>query len=74
MKNEIVKIINDVNSEYIYEADEQDLLPYIYDSLKFIEFLVLIEEKFDVSFELEDCIPENFNSISNIQKIINEVR
>ncbi len=49
---------------------DEKITGYIYDSLTFIEFLVILEESIDVEIPIELCNQENFRSISSINDVI----
>lgn len=50
--------------------NDQALFDYGLDSLKAIEMIVLIEEKFDVSVDDEDLLIDNMESVEKISELI----
>ena len=52
------------------DIDDDLLEKYLVDSFKFIEFIVQIEESFDIEMDEEDVLVEKFNSIRAIANMV----
>jgi acyl carrier protein len=63
---------NFIRKNYIFDkrktlADDESLIGSgIVDSTGILELINFLEEKFDVQFEDEELVPENFDSVINI--------
>lgn len=57
--------INDINNEQYLEDIGLD-------SLNMVRLIVMLEEKFDIVFDIENLVSSNFESINKIINIIKE--
>lgn len=58
------------NDESRLENDVSFLEEGIVDSTGVLELVMFVEEKFDVTVEDEDIVPENFDSVSQLTNYI----
>ena len=66
--------------ENILFEDKEDILNYddsflkkgILDSTGILEVVSFIEEKFNISVDDEELIPENLDSVNNLTRFVNE--
>jgi acyl carrier protein len=74
MKEEIKKYIIEtfMYGEGNLEDDDQLFESGIIDSMGFIKLLAFIEETFSVSISMDEVSMDNFSTINNIEKMINQ--
>lgn len=73
MKNlneQILKILQDINNDIPDDIEVNLLEKGIIDSFDMANIVSALEENFNIEIDGEDIIPENFDSIINISKII----
>lgn len=73
MKNlnkQILKILQDINNDIPDDIEVNLLEKGIIDSFDMANIVSALEENFNIEIDGEDILPENFNSIINISKII----
>ena len=74
---DIIEIINDyiLSDENKIKAEESPDTPldeFKIDSVMIIKMLVLVEEKYDIEFEIEEMVPDNLNTIRKITDSVNK--
>lgn len=62
----LAKLRPEINFKEASNFIEDDVL----DSLDIIKLVVALEEEFLISIETEDIVPENFENVENISKLI----
>ena len=62
----LAKLRPEINFKETSNFIEEDIL----DSLDIIKLVVALEKEFLISFETEDIVPENFENVENISKLI----
>ena len=72
MKNEILNILSYIRPEVDYLNKTNYIDECLLDSLDIIRLVSEIEKKYNISINGEDIIPENFQSINNIENLINK--
>ncbi len=66
----LIEILNDIDDSIDYENETGLIDNHILDSFGIITLVSEIEEAFDVSIDLADMVPENFNSADAIYSMI----
>lgn len=74
MDNEIKDILVELlkNEDLKNISNEDDLTEYGLDSLQSIELVVLLEEKYSITFAEEDLLLEKISSVKKIIETINK--
>ena len=67
---ELIEILNDIDDSIDYENETGLIDNHILDSFGIITLVSEIEEAFDVSIDVADMVPENFNSADAIYAMI----
>lgn len=70
LNEQILKILQDINSDVPDDITVNLLENGIIDSFDMANIVAALEENFNIEIDGEDILPENFNSIINISKII----
>ncbi|MBP7059132.1 MAG: acyl carrier protein [Lachnospiraceae bacterium] len=66
----LIEILNDIDDSIDYENETGLIDNHILDSFGIITLVSEIEEAFDVSIDVADMVPENFNSADAIYAMI----
>ncbi|MBO4347249.1 MAG: acyl carrier protein [Lachnospiraceae bacterium] len=61
LEDELVSSLDEID-------DDEELLIVGIDSINLVSLILLIEDKYDISFDIEDIDMENFNTISKISQ------
>lgn len=70
MKQQIIEVLSSVRTDINY-LEEMNLINGNHlDSLDIISIVTALEETFNVEIEIDEIIPENFNSYETIMKLI----
>lgn len=72
MKNDILNILSYIRPEVDYLNKTNYIDECLLDSLDIIRLVSEIEKKYNISINGEDIIPENFQSINDIENLINK--
>ena len=70
MKEEFLKVLESVNPKITQDGISS--LTGVIDSLDVMNIVSSLEDAFDVEFEPEDIVPENFESVDAIWKLFQE--
>ncbi len=74
MKNKLLKILNDINSDIDY-INEKDLVDAgTIDSLEIMQIVVEIEQSFKIEIDSDDVNEDNFNSIEAMISLIEKYK
>ncbi len=72
MKEEIKNILSEIRPEFDFEDSDNYIEDGMLDSFDIVTLVSMIEEKYDVSIDGLDIVPENFVSIEAIVELINK--
>lgn len=67
---ELIEILNDIDDSIDYKNETGLIDNHILDSFGIITLVSEIEEAFNVSIDVADMVPENFNSADAIYAMI----
>lgn len=71
---EILKILREFRPDIQPEGREDLIDGGILDSLDLVNIVAEMESAFDISVPVEEIVPENFNSVSAMQKMIDRLK
>lgn len=71
---QLLAILNEMNDTIDYESEKALIDGEIIDSLDLMELISEMEDAFDVTIEMEDIIPENFNSAEAMWELITRLQ
>lgn len=72
--DEILKILKEFRPDIQPEGREDLIDAGILDSLDLVNIVAEMESEFDISIPVEEIVPENFNSISAMQQMIDRLK
>tara|TARA_B110001450_G_scaffold249046_1_gene265945 strand:- start:342 stop:572 length:231 start_codon:yes stop_codon:yes gene_type:complete len=67
---EIYRILEALRPEINFKESSDFIENDILDSLDIIKLVVALEEEFSISVDSEEIVPENFENVENISKLI----
>lgn len=67
---QLLEILREIDDTVDYESETALIDGEIIDSLDLMELISEMEDAFDVAIEMEDIIPENFNSAEAMWNLI----
>lgn len=68
--NEILSILKDLHEEYEYESSEDFVEDGYLDSFDMISLVSALDEKFGISIDGLDILPENFCNVKAIAETV----
>ncbi len=68
--NEIIEILNDIRPDLDIDESSKLISDKLLDSLDFIRLVSEIEIEMGVSISAEELLPENLDTITQIEKLI----
>lgn len=71
---QLLEILREIDDTVDYESETALIDGEIIDSLDLMELISEIEDAFDVAIEMEDIIPENFNSAEAMWNLITRLQ
>jgi acyl carrier protein len=74
MKEQIFTILSSIRPESDFEASTNFVSDGLLDSFDIVLIVDELEEAFDVRIEGSQIVPENFDSVSAIERLISESR
>ena len=72
MKNKVLKILNEIVSEYDFNKSKNFIEEGILDSFDIVNLVTMLDDEFNISIEGTEVIPENFKSIDSICFLLNK--
>lgn len=70
MENEILELLHGYKQEIPSDSSADILDSGIIDSFDMVNIVSLLESRFHISVDAEDILPENFQSIDCISKLV----
>lgn len=74
MKEEILKILKEFRPDIEMETREDLVDAGVLDSLDIVNIVAEMESAFDVEIPVEEVVPENFNSVSAMEKMVSRLK
>lgn len=74
MKKEIIEVLNEVKAGEDYENCKSLITDGVLTSFDIIMLVSLLNSKFNVEIGVMDLIPENFESVDDIENLINKLK
>ena len=72
MVNKIVIILNSIRPEFDFFSSSNFIDDGILDSFDIINLVAELDKEFNISIDGVDIVPENFDSLDSIQKLLNK--
>ena len=73
MRETIIEILKDIRSDIDFENATALIDDGQLESLDIVAIVGEFNEEFDVEISVEDLVPENFNSVDAIEKLVKEL-
>ncbi len=70
MKEQILEILNDINSDVDYETETALVDDGILDSFELVSLVSELNGAFDINITVVDFVPENFNSLAALTAMV----
>lgn len=70
MKEKILEILDDINSDIDYETETALIDDGILDSFDIVSLVSELNSCFDINITVVDLVPENFNSVSSMTALV----
>lgn len=70
MKQEIIKILQELRPEFDFSQETNFIEEGFLDSFDIVNLVTSLDEHFSISIDGLDIIPENFSTIDSILKLI----
>jgi acyl carrier protein len=70
MKKKILKILSEIRPEIDFETESNFIEEDMLDSLDVIRLVSELDEKFNLSIDGSDIIPENFKGLNEIETLV----
>lgn len=74
MRKTLLDILNDVKSGIDYEKEQHLVGEQILTSMEIVMLIMKISDEFDITISPLDIVPENFESLDAILKLINKIQ
>ncbi|MBQ6560458.1 MAG: acyl carrier protein [Erysipelotrichaceae bacterium] len=71
---ELLEILNEINSDIDYENETALIDDGILDSLDVVALVSELNDHYDIEIGLDDLIPENFNSLEAMLALIEKLK
>ena len=71
---DLLKILNEIKSNVDYQNEQHLIDDGILDSLDIVSLVSELNDFYKIEIELDDLVPENFNSVNAIMNLINRLK
>jgi len=72
--DKLLKILSEMNDTVDFAAQKAIIDDEIITSLDLMELISELEEAFDITIEMEDIVPENFNTVEAMWEMITRLQ
>jgi len=70
MKQQIIEILTEIRPEFDFSQDTNYIQAGMLDSFDIIMLVNMLDEKFGISIDGVDILPENFSSVEKIENLL----
>ena len=70
MKQQIIEILTEIRPEFDFSQDTNFIQAGMLDSFDIIMLVNMLDEKFGISIDGVDILPENFSSVEKIENLL----
>lgn len=74
MREDIINVLNEVKAGINYEKEKSLITDGILTSFDIVMLISLLNDKFDINISVMDLVPENFETVTDIEKLINKLK
>ncbi len=74
MREDIINVLNEVKAGIDYEKEKSLITDGILTSFDIVMLISLLNDKFDINISVMDLVPENFETVTDIEKLINKLK
>jgi acyl carrier protein len=74
MKEKIMDILNDLRSDIDYENEKKLIDEGVFDSFDILSLVGELNEEFDIDINVNYLLPENFNSVDDMYKLVRKLQ
>lgn len=72
--DKLLEILREINDSLDYMNEDGLIDNELIDSVELMQLIAEIEDAYDISIDMEDIIPENFNSVEAMYKLIDRLQ
>jgi len=70
MRQDIINVLSELRPEFDFQEDIDFIEAGILDSLDIVNLITALDEKYNISIDGVDIIPENFSSLTKIEDLL----
>lgn len=74
MREEIIEILKQIKPGVDYEKQTDLIGDGILESFDLVTLISLLNNKFDIYITVADLVPENFESVTTIEELVNRLK
>ena len=74
MINRVLNILQSIRADVDFESEKQLIDGGILDSFDIIEIVSTFNDAFDIEIDVEELLPENFNTVEAMQQLIERLQ
>ena len=72
MKEKLMEVLTDVRPDVDFENEKSMIDDSVLDSFDIISIVAGLNEAFDIDINVDDLVPDNFNSIEGLIALVEE--
>lgn len=72
MKQEIINILQEIRPEFDFKQEVDFIEEGMLDSFDIVSLVTALDEKFNISIDGMDILPENFGTVDSIASLLNK--
>ncbi len=70
MENDVLKMLEEIKPEFDFNDSEDFVMDGLLDSFDIISLISMLEEKYRITVDGLDIVPENFSSVDSIVALV----
>ena len=71
---DILKVLNEFRPDIDFQSSERLIDDGLLDSLDIVNIVAELDSEFDIEIPVEEITPENFNSVSAINRLVDRLK
>ena len=73
IKEVLLEVLNELHPDVDFETEDELVERKIIDSFDIVTIIARIDEEFDVAIPADKIVPENFNSMEALARLVSEL-
>lgn len=74
MRDKLISVLKKFRDNIDFENEKKLMGDRLIDSIELVEMIGLIEDEFGIEVPIEEILPENFDNVDNMLKLVEKLK